>query len=347
MAGRPFKEVPGPPLDSPLDAWAGWDGEGWGPGQSLFVTSGTRGNGGTSTIYRQDSGGGGGWVNDGAPNGQIETINKIRDAGDRLYAFSERPAGGQTWLISRDFGSGWEFEGVASAESAVGGRGVGINPLDFSQVYGGASTPNFGPSEVSKKNGGWSVVRSVENTLMWELEFDPEGRLWEFFNDFGEGISVVFVNGEDTGPSHGGDISSANWFPTSGHMYTVGALSMEHSQDIRNTIARSANGGEWEEVHRFQVARSGDHVLTIPRDPPELWVTGHEPFEVAYSLDGTTWTREMSIPQFDTGIDTNHLTAIAYWKGAVWVFARDASRHNAARAFTDGGVPLDLNLQVI
>jgi hypothetical protein len=344
MARRRFKEVEGPPIDSPLDAWAGWLGEGWGPGQSIFVTSGTRGNGGTSTIYRQDAGGGG-WVNDGAPNGQIETINKIRDAGDRLYAFSERPASGQTWLISRDFGSGWGFEEVESGEAAVGGRGVGINPQDFSQVYGGASTPGFGPSEVSKKNGGWSVVRSVENTLMWELEFDEHGRLWEFFNNFGEGFSAVFVGGVDTGPSHGGDISSANWFD--GHMYTIGALSMEHSQDVRNVIARSENGGEWEVVHTFETAQSGDHILTIPRDPPELWAVGHEPLEVAYSLNGTDWTREDSIPEFATGKDTNHLTAIAFWLEAVWVFSRDASRHNAARAFTDGKAVRDVMLEVI
>jgi hypothetical protein len=341
---RRFKEVEGPPIDSPLDAWAGWLGEGWGPGQSLFVTSGTRGNGGTSTIYRQDAGGGG-WVNDGAPNGQIETYNKIRDGGDRLYAFCERPASGQTWLISRDFSSGWGFEGVESQEAVVGGRGLGINPQDFSQVYGGASIPNFGASKVSKKNGGWSVIRSVENTLMWELEFDEHGRLWEFFNNFGQGVSAVYVNGVDTGPSHGGDISSANWFD--GNMYTVGALSLEHSQDIRNVIARSANGGEWEPVHHFEHAVSGDHVLMIPREPPELWAVGHDPLEVHYSLNGTEWTREASIPEFATGKDTNHLTSIAFWQDAVWIFSRDANRHNAARAFTDGAPAQDILLQVI
>jgi hypothetical protein len=344
---RRFKEVDGPPIDSPLDAWAGWLGEGWGPGQSLFVTSGTRGNGGSATVYRQDAGGGG-WVNDGAPTGDVETINKIRDAGDRLYAYYERPGSGQTWLISREFNSGWGFEGVASAEASVGGRGVGINPLDFSMVYAGSSNkPGDDVAAVSKLNGGWEVVRTIEGALMWELEFDAHGRLWEFFNNFGkeELVSAVFVNGEDTGPSHGGDISSANWFL--GHMYTVGALSLEHSQEIRNVIARSENGGEWEPVHSFEHAVSGDHVLMIPRDPPELWAVGHDPLEVHYSLNGTEWTREDSIPEFATGVDTNHLTAIAFWQDAVWVFSRDASRHNAARAFTDGAPPQDILLQVI
>jgi hypothetical protein len=341
---RPFKEVEGPPIDSPLDAWAGWLGEGWGPGQSLFVTSGTRGNGGTSTIYRQDAGGGG-WVNDGAPNGQIETINKIRSTGDRLYAFSERPASGQTWLISRDFGGGWGFEGVPSALAAVGGRGLGINPADFSQVYAGASPPGIEVAAVFKKNGGWAGTRTVENSLMWELEFDAQGRLWEFFNNFGRGVSAVYVGGTFTGESYGGDISSANWFD--GHMYTIGALSLEHSQDIRNVIARSANGGTWEKVHSFEHAVSGDHILTIPREPPELWAVGHDPLEVHYSLNGTEWTREDSIPSFATGKDTNHLTAIAFWQGAVWVFSRDASRHNAARAFTDGKAVRDLMIEVI
>jgi hypothetical protein len=340
---RRFKEVEAPPERTPLDAWAGWLGEGWGPGASLFVGTGTRLGSGNATIFRQDAGGGG-WVDEHTPTGDVETINKIRDAGDRLYAYYERPGEGQTWLISRDFGGGWSFEGVASAPASVGGRGVGINPLDFSMVYAGSSTQGATSAAVSKKNGGWAVTRSLENSLMWELEFDEHGRLWEFFNSFGAGVSAVYVGGVDTGPSQGSDISSANFFL--GHMYTVGALSLEHSQDIRTTIARSENGGEWAVVHNFESAVSGDHVLTIPRDPPELWAVGHDPLEVLYSLDGTTWTREESIPEFATGVDTNHLSAIAFWQEAVWVFSRDDSS-SSMRAFTDGAPPQDILLQVI
>jgi hypothetical protein len=355
MAGRPFVEVPAPPVANPLDAWGGWDGKGWGPGQSLFVGSGTRA-GGDSEIYRLD-GPGAAWQNDGAPKSpeQAETINKIRDGIDpgdgqpRLYAYFERPQGGQTWLISRPLGGGWDFEGVLSAELSVGGRGVGIDPNDLSIVYAGSSNaPGEDIATVSHKSGGgWEEIRSVEGALMWELEFDEHGRLWEFYNNFGkeELVSAVFVNGEDTGPSYGGDISSANWFPTSGHMYTVGALSQEHSQDLRNTIARSANGGEWEVVHAFETAGMGDHVLTIPREPLELWAVGHDPFEVAYTLDGTTWVREVSIPSFPTGTDTNHLSAIAFYQDAVWVFARDETT-GRTRAFTDGGAQ-DVMVQVV
>jgi hypothetical protein len=342
---RRFKEVEAPPENTPLDAWAGWLGEGWGPGESLFVTTGTR-LGGDAKIFRQDARGGG-WVDEDVPTGDVETINKIRGTDDRLYAYYERPGGGQTWLISREFNNGWGFEGVASAEASVGGRGVGINPLDFSMVYAGSSNkPGDDVAAVSKLNGGWEVVREIEGALMWELEFDEHGRLWEFFNNFGkeELVSAVFVNGEDTGPSNGGDISSANWFM--GHMYTVGALSLEHSQEIRNVIARSENGGEWEPVASFEHAVSGDHVLAIPRDPPELWAVGHDPLEVLYSFDGTEWIREESIPEFATGVDTNHLTAIAFWQDAVWVFSRDDSS-SSMRAFTDGAPPQDILLQVI
>jgi hypothetical protein len=340
---RRFKEVEAPPERTPLDAWAGWLGEGWGPGESLFVGTGTRVGSGNAKIFRQDAGGGG-WVDEHTPTGDVETINKIRSTEDRLYAFYERPSPGQTWLISRDVGGGWGFEGVPSAPADVGGRGVGINPLDFSQVYAGASPQGIEVGTVSKKNGGWAATRTIENSLMWELEFDAHGRLWEFYNNFGRGVSAVYVGGVDTGPSQGGDISCANWFL--GHMYTVGALSLEHSQDIRNVIARSENGGEWEVVQSFESAVSGDHVLTIPREPPELWAVGHDPLEVLYSLDGTTWTREESIPEFATGVDTNHLTAIAFWQEAVWVFSRDDSS-SSMRAFTDGAPPQDILLQVI
>ena len=344
-ARQKFKEVDAPPEKCPLDAWAGWLGEGWGPGKSLFVTTGTRG-GGDARIFRLDAKGGK-WEDEGTPTGDVETINKIRDAGDRLYAYYERPGEGQTWLISRDFSGGWGFEGVESEPGSVGGRGVGINPDDFSVFAGSTNHPEHSVAQVSQWNGGWEVTRTIEGSLMWELEFDEHGRLWEFFNNFGneELVSAVFVEGVDTGPSYGGDISSATWFD--GHMYTVGALSLEHSQEIRNVIARSENGGEWESVHSFDHAVSGDHVLTIPRDPPELWAVGHEPLEVWYSLNGTDWTREESIPSFETGKDTNHVTAIAFWQGAVWVFSRDEAS-DTMRVFTDGAPPdADVILQVV
>jgi hypothetical protein len=297
---------------------------------------------------------GGGWVNDGPPTGDVETINKIRDGIDpgsgqsRLYAYYERPGGGQTWMISREFATGWEFESVPSVPASVGGRGLGVDPANLSTVYGGSSNaPGDDVAQVSQKSGGsWGVHRTVDNALMWELEFDADGRLWEFYNNFGKEslVSKVFVGGEDKGPSHGGDISCAAWFD--GFMYTTGALSLEHSQDVRTAIARSADGSSWEVVHTFETAHTGDHVFVIPRDPPELWAVGHEPLEVLYSPDGTTWTRELTIPEFATGIDTNHLTAIAFWKEGVWIFARDESR-GTTRAFTDGGPTQDLILQVI
>ena len=64
-------------------------------------------------------------------------------------------------------------------------------------------------------------------------------------------------------------------------------------------------------------------MLFVPRNRGELWAVGHHPLEVSWTLDGTTWTREMSIPAISTGVDTNHLTAIAFHEGRVWVFSRD------------------------
>ena len=72
----------------------------------------------------------------------------------------------------------------------------------------------------------------------------------------------------------------------------------------------------------------------MPRGAGELWATGHDPFQVAYSTDGSTWTEEATIPSFETGEDTNHLTAIAFWKDSIWVLARDAGQSNT-RVFTD------------
>jgi hypothetical protein len=348
MAGQPFAETEAPPENGPLDAWAGWTGEGWGPGESLFVTTGTRG-GGAGKIFRQDAGGGG-WIDEEVPTGQVETINKIRDAGDRLYAYYERPGEGQTWLISRGLDTGWGFEAVASEPAYVGGRGLGINPANFSQIYAGTSgvptDPEF-PGMVSKKNGAWEMVRDLPTTLMWELEFDGLGRLWEFFNNAGldESLtSAVYVAGELMGNSYGGDISHVTWFD--GHMYSIGSIPGDYP--TRRAIARSVNGDEWEAVHTLETALKGDHILAIPRDPPELWVTGHAPLEVLYSTDGVNFLREESIPDVETGgeDDNNHVTAIGYWKGAVWIFTRDEAS-GTMRAFTDGGVVRDAFVQVI
>jgi hypothetical protein len=80
----------------------------------------------------------------------------------------------------------------------------------------------------------------------------------------------------------------------------------------------------------------GDHMLRVPRgDPPgELWVVGHHPLEAAYTLDGSTWIRDPTLPAIATGDDSNALTAIAYYDGSVWIFSRDSSQ-GTIRAWRD------------
>lgn len=331
---------------SVLDAWAGWAGE----FETLFITTGEREGGGSSDVWRLD-GAGGSWASDGAPTGPTaETINKIRSGMGRLWAYFERPGSGQTWLISKSIPSGpggWSFEGVSSHGGPVGGRGLGIDGPDGDEVFGG-TTQNVnaeGPhdAEVYRGPGGWSHHRTVTPSLMWELEFDGNHRLWEFYSDFNNpgNVSAVYVDGDEKGGAPGHDISHACWF--NGYMYVIGNLA---GGGTRNSISRSSNGESWETVHTFEGSNAGDHVQVMPLDPPELWYTAHDEFSAGWSLDGTTWTREPSLPTFPTGADTNHLTAIAFWQGGVWILARDASV-NFVRVFARGGAGRDLMLQVI
>jgi hypothetical protein len=339
-AGIPFIEVAAIDEKNPLDAWAGWDGEGF--DGALFVSTGSRAEAGsgTSRIIRHDDAlGDNHWDDDTGPT-SAETINKLRDGRDpetgetRLYAFYETPtATDQTYLLSRDEGvADWQFEDVPfrgpADGSAVGGRGIGIDGAAGTRLIVGGSqqwqTDRLGEVYHKDPSGAWPLVRRIKPSLMWELEFDAEGRLWEFWNDFGGvALPATYLDGVRIADPPGADISSANWFPVSGHMYVCGAL----KRGAGAVIARSANGEPWTEVYRFTQATILDHVVHVPRGGGELWATGHEPFEVARSLDGVTWTREASVPAFRTGSDTNHLTAIAYYQGRVWLFARDAAQN--------------------
>ena len=198
-AGAPFHEVASIPGQVPLDAWAGWDGSGWGPSGSLWVTTGTRQGGSSSQVFRLDSPDGE-WVNDGAPGG-AETLNKIRNGHSRadnldyLAVFFETPKKPATWLIARRADTGWQFVGVPetsrSYDDPVGGRGLAFK---FGGPPGGpvVAGASFGWRDRKQarvfdmqSDGGWNKIRDVEPSLLWELEFDGEGRLWEFFNDFG------------------------------------------------------------------------------------------------------------------------------------------------------------------
>jgi hypothetical protein len=365
-----FSEVPAPVERNCLGAWAGWWGEGVGgevdanhqPTRlgSLFVATGSRapGGGGSSRVFRLDRPDGT-WEDDHAPSG-AETIAKMRSGVDpatrewRLWSFFESPKSGQTWLAWRLALAGpspWHFENVPMGGGDVGGEGLGV-PLgggaDEPRLFAGASQnwdqPENREGLVCQKqpDGSFSVIRRIgpayghHVTLMWAVEFDGLGRHWQHWNDFGQAgaESGTFINNSGgTPPSPGGDISSMAWFD--GWMYTVGAL---QGSDTRNAVYRIQNGlgTHWELIHELQVAELGDHVLRVSRgdDPGELWVVGHNPLEVVWTRDAKTWTRDLTIPAIPTGVDTNHLTALAYYDGSVWIFSRDSSR-NTLRAWRD------------
>jgi hypothetical protein len=349
-ARAPFVEKTAIPGEVPLDAWAGWTGTGWGPTNALFLTTGGRFGGTGSRIYRLDAPGTGAWVNDGAPVG-AETINKIRSGParntgvDRLWAFYETPPGEQRFLISREAGTAWTFESVPQSEAdyddPVGGRGLGITlgGLTGSRIVVGASYnwrgDRTGRVFEMQPNAAWIQRRDLRPSLMWELEFDDQGRLWEFWNDFKQSgtVSRVYVNGVDKGPSPGGDIASACWFK--GYMYVIGTVT-RGSERPANKISRSVDGSSWGEVYRLPSAQVGDHVVVVPRGDGELWAVGHHPFQAAWSLDGVTWTPEANLPSFPTHEEGNHRTAITWWQNGVWIFARDQTA-GTCRVFTDQG----------
>jgi hypothetical protein len=329
----------------PLDAWGGWLGEGLGPGKSLYFSTGIREGGNRSTLWRLDEGSDE-WVDEGISD--AETMNKIRSNAEKIYVFYESPPEGKTWMISKSLqhsgSGGWEFEPLHTSGSPVGGRGVAINGPEGEKLFGGCSQNwNAGGKEAEvyeKSGGGWSKTNELTPSLLWELEFDDEDRLWEFFSNFsGDLEAALFVGGEPKEPPPGGNISHACWFR--GHMYVIGNLSKEES----SKIYRSADGSEWEEVHTLEEAAIGDHVQMVARgEDGELWYTGHDPFEAGYSLDGEEWVREESVPSFPTGSDTNHLTALAYWgpdtddekERAVYLFAKDSDA-GTTRIFRDRG----------
>lgn len=350
VAGRaPFVEQL-PPISTanPLDAWGGWAGE----LESLYLTTGER-KGGTSQVWRLHVGTTA-WVPDGAPTGPTaETINKIRSGLGKIWAYYERPGSGQTWLISKSESEagpgGWSFEGVSSHGGPVGGRGLAIDGAEGEAVFGGttqnvnATGPHDG--EVYEGPGSWGLHRLVTPSLMWELEFDGSGNLWEFFSDFNNPANVAdtFVGGVSKGAAPGRDISHAAWFPTTSLMYVTGNLA---GGGPRNTVSASASGDTWATVLTFSEASFGDHVLYVPRGEGEFWAVGANPLEAHYTLDGSEWVREDTLPSFGQGDDTNHLTAIAYWQDGVWIFARDDAA-GVTRVFRDAGVSADLMLQVI
>jgi hypothetical protein len=320
-----FIEVATIAEETPLELWAGWDGKGF--DQSMFLATGER-QGGTSTIFRHDDRlGDSHWVEElSAPD--TETFNKIRDGLDpdtgerRLWVYNEGPEAGESWLAYRSLGSAsWAFESIPFSGNAVGGRGLGVDGMTGAPIYAGGSQ-NWSTTKdgelYRRIAGSWSLFRSHSPGILWEVEFEPGGILWEFWNGFAGGPTPqTFRNGSAVTDPPGADISQAAWFPGSGHMYVTGDLS-----DSNPRVWRSSNGAAWSEVLNAG-SGTGDHVVYVPRGAGELWATFHDPLKVYKSLDGSNWVNQ-GLPELDTDLDTNHLTALGYYCGRVWVASRHA-----------------------
>lgn len=307
----------------PLDLWA-FAGR-------LFLSTGAR-NGGRSGIYSSPDGRQ--WTRE--LDSVAETINKIRDYDGTLFAFYESPAEGENWLVRRQTDATWTFVAVPREGHVVGGRGIGVNYFGPSPLFVGASQDWDATlrGEVFEQAGGFGLRRALSPALMWELEFDEHGRLWEFFSAFGEETpGFTFVNGvavanpPDNGPSH------ACWFPGSGHMYTCGSFA--GSAPGSPAIHRSVDGVAWQTVFSFTHSEMAAHVQAV-RGGTELWAVAQEVFDVARSVDGETWELVEVPAHYPNPDDINHTTALGEFNGAVYVATKDAEA-NLIRIFAEVG----------
>lgn len=322
----PFVEVHTLAGMVPMELWGGWGGVGF--DSSLYLATGARTGGQASRVYRHDDRlGDTHWVQELATG--TETLNKIRDGVDpgtgqpRLWVFNEGPQTGQSWLAYRSVGSpAWAYESIPFEGNAVGGRGLGVDgPQSALRIWAGGSPNWFSTQEgvlYQKIGATWTEMRRHTPSLMWEIEFEgPGGARWEFWNGFGVVEHHTYRNSVVMPDPPGHDISQAAWFPPSGHLYVIGELAGT-SQRVSRFI-----GGNWATVLTMSQAARGDHVVYVPRGPGELWAVGHQPLQVYMSLNGTTWT-DAGLPAIASGSDSNHLTALGFYLGRVWVAVRDA-----------------------
>jgi hypothetical protein len=318
---------------TPLDLWGGWTGE----NDALYLSTGSRLGSGQSKVFRHDAGtADDDWVDDGIPAG-AETVNKLRDDGARLYAWFEE-GGGRSFLFSRSLSApGWQSEGLPGY---VGGRGLDVGPAR-ALVAGGATSASAGLEGAlyaGPSGGPYAVVRAITPGLLWELEREgdaQDGALWEFWGGYTSGAALTFREGVQVeNPSNWA--AGAHWF--AGAMYACGELA------VGSPAVRRWTGAGWATVLSMSRAAMADHVFRVPREPPELWAVGNDPFQVYASLDGAEWD-EVKVPDIATGHDTNQLTAVGYWQARVWVATRDAAGPHI-RLFSDSGGG-ELLLQVI
>jgi len=331
-----LKEVAQIAERSVLDLWGGELGQ----LPALYLSTGTRG-GGNSKIFSLAQGAPvTAWVDENIRDG-AETIGKIRDDGDRVYAFYETD--GPNFIISRPIAGGpggWSGEPLPG-DDFVGGRGLLCLP-DGTVYAGGAAEWNAGTrrGELYKGEHGsfGSPIRSLTPGILWECEVDDADAVWEFWHAVGESEAVAYRDGVVVAaPSS--NVACAGAF--GGAMYATGNQPIEEpSADVKRFT-----GSSWETVYTFPGEANGDHVIRINREPPELWAISQRTFQVAWSLDGNTW-EPVVVPSIQTGSDTNQYTGVALFHRRVFVATRDTARGNI-RIFADGVSSDDLHIQVI
>lgn len=286
----------------------------------LLMSTGAR-NGGISRIFRhEDRHGDSHWIDEGIPT-DAETMCKIRDDGTRVYAFYET---GGPFIISRliPIGSPWDFEALPGPDF-VGGHGIEAKP-DGTVYAGGGAEWNIGTRRgelwSGSHAGGYGVIRTHEPGILWECFVDALDRLWEFWHDvpFGAGNQHTYLAGVEIDSPGSGPDAAVDF---NGITYAA-----RRAEELNPQVLQYDEGSDtWTAVHTFAGTDEIDNLAVVPRNGGELWATSRPPFKVAYTLDGTTWV-DAGLPAINTvpqSTDGNHVTAVGYYCGRVYVAVSD------------------------
>lgn len=302
---------------TPMQLWGGRDGL-----LDAFYLATSGRSGGTSRIFRSQNGLH--WTDDNAPEG-AETLHKIRNSADTLYAFFE--TSGESPIISRALSGGdWGFEAIGAPLDFTGGRGLEVDP-STGQIWAGGSghwNISSGGERFGKLYyggaGGYAAQRELTPGMNWETLLDEDGILWEFWHQT--------TAGETTTPPScwrdGDEVPAVTEFVGCADSF-LGAMYAGGNDEADTGVPRlwRWNGTGWDEVLTLDTATDFDHVLRVPRGAGELWVVGKMPLQVYRSVDGDSW-EDMHLPLLmQAEGDANTQTAIGYFKQAVWIASAD------------------------
>jgi len=337
MPLKRFREVGTVAERTPMGLWGGRYGE----LDAIYLSTSGR-FGGTSRVFRHgkrdpDTV----WKDEGVPE-NAETINKIIDDGEKVYAYFE--TGGETPVISRTIAGGaggWAFDGPSTVDF-VGGRGLAKNSGGL--LVGGSWYWNAGENPDHRKGElfhGSGTRRIIAPGICWEVLVTEDDVIWELWHGVAgsETVAQAFRDGvEIPAPTHstsGGEVFLGS------DVYACGSHEEEVGPPDSNVYHWT--GSEWEVVH--STTGIPEHLVWVPRETGDvLYCVAAHPVEV-WEFDGSEWLRHDEIPELDTGEDHNHTTALGYHDGRVWFASRDEAGSDM-RLWVDAGGG-DLLLQVI